>query len=420
MTTAIPGSNDRPKHILHAIPTLASGGAERLLVTNLSNPALKEGFRHTVVLTDVTDPAREQPQTFLVKAIQDEGHEVIGLGRPGIRELVGCVRALRRLIREREIDLVHTHMNWSNAAGQIAGRSSGIPVFTTFHTTSYSPEAREAFAIPKAKFDTIRRVDGFLARRCLSMGIAVSQCVADHVRENLHLDAARLRVIHNPVDLNHVQPHYHHPRKFVFDELGLPESARVVIEVGRVLLSKGQMDLVAAFGTVRKAHPEAHLVFLGNQSDRPFVQRLREAADERGLASCVHFVDQRLDVGDFLAAADVFAFPSRYEGLGNAMLEAMSHGLPCIGSDIAPFREIIQDGHDGMIVPTGDVDALAKMIVRILDDRDLAKRLGSQAKIKVRENFHPDRKAKELADSYLAVPIRGRTRTPKARNRGHA
>ena len=73
--------------ILHVIPTLGSGGAERVLLTYLSQPALKQGFEHLVVLTDVADPHSDSPETFLVKLLEEQGVEVIGLGLPGSRNV---------------------------------------------------------------------------------------------------------------------------------------------------------------------------------------------------------------------------------------------------------------------------------------------------------------------------------------------
>ncbi len=391
---------ERKPHILHVIPTLASGGAERLLLTNLSNATIRERFRHTIALTDIRDLNRKIDGTFLAGAFRDLDIELISLNRPGSKKLVGCIRALRRVIREKGVDLVHTHLGWANTAGQIAGRSMGKPVVTTFHSTAYSNEAREAFRVPRPKHSMLRRIDGFVTRQCMDQGIAVSRCVARHVAEYLYVDHGRIRVIHNPVDLKHIESHQADPRGYVRGLLGLPESARIVIEIARVLVSKGYMDLIQAFRSVATAHPDTHLVILGNQADAVFVRELRNRISELGLESRVHLVPPRLDVGDFLAASDVFAFPSKYEGLGNVLLEAMCWGLPCVCSDIEPFREIVRDGENGLMVPVGDIEALSAAILRILEDKHLAERLGTQAKIDIHKYFHPDRKLEELIDLY--------------------
>jgi glycosyltransferase involved in cell wall biosynthesis len=404
---------DRRFHILHVIPTLGSGGAERLLVTYLSNPALNNArFRHTIVLTDVRDLQKQGPKTFLARSFRDMGHEVIALGHPGSKRIVRCVRALRKVIREKKADLLHTHLGWANIAGQIAGRLSGVPVVTTFHSTSYSEEARQSFGTSPLKFATLRRIDGFCARRFMNQGIAVSQCVADHVSQNLHIDRDRIKVVYNPVDLKHIEPRHEDPRRFVLDELGLPDSSRFVINVGRVIVSKAHIDLIEAFAKVSPAHPDAYLIIIGNQPEIQLVETLRQRIDELGLASRVLILPPRLDISEFLAASEVFAFPSRYEGLPLALTEAMAAGVPCVASDIGPNREVIRDGISGLIVPVGDTSAMADAILQILDDQRLAKRLGGQAKMDVHEKFHPDRKAEDLANLYVEILQRKRAYAP--------
>ncbi len=404
----IPSTSSDLPHILHVIPTLASGGAERLIATYLSNPALKQAYRHTVVLTDVRETEENSPQHFFSSQVRESGHEVICLGCPGPKKLFRCIQALRRLIREKKTSLVHTHLNWANIAGQIAGRMSRIPVVTSFHSTGYMEEARLAFDTPKWKFETIRLIDAICGRLCITRGIAVSQSVANHIIAKLHIDPGKIQVIYNPVDLDHVRPLHEHPRSIVREQLGLADSSRIILNVGRFISSKGHSQLLEAFDKVRVTHPEAHLVMIGKQSENSVAASLRERIEELGIGSSVSMLPPRHDIADFLAAADVFAFPTKYEGLGIALIEAMACGVPCICSDIEVLREVVQDNVTGLIVPVGDVEALAHAILRILDERYLAERLGSHAKMYVHEKFHPDRKAEEMAQLYDR--ILGRTR----------
>ena len=135
--------------ILHVIQTLGSGGAERLLVTYLSQPQLKDAFDHIVVLTDIDDPRAPGKGTFLVETIEQQGIEVIGLGSPGPRHFFQCIKRLKQIIKNRKIQLVHSHLIWSNIAGRIAGKIANVPVISSFHNSDYDPQVVASFSAPK-------------------------------------------------------------------------------------------------------------------------------------------------------------------------------------------------------------------------------------------------------------------------------
>ena len=141
----------------------------------------------------------------------------------------------------------------------------------------------------------------------------------------------------------------------------------------------------------------AHRLLAG---DGPLRDALRGRIDRADLASRVHLLGARRDVPSLLRAADVFVFPSLTEGLPNALLEAMACGCPIVTTDVPGCRDLITAGETGLIVPFGDVAALSSAIVRLLDDRGLARQLGAHAAATVERDGHIDRTFAAYDDVY--------------------
>ena len=123
----------------------------------------------------MADPHIDIPENFLVKLLEEQGVEVIGLGLPSSRNIPKSTVALSRLIRERKIDLVHSQLVWANISSRLAGRWSGTPVIASFHSTDYAHEALQSFKIPKWKQGLIRRIDGFITPWFVKKSIAVGE-----------------------------------------------------------------------------------------------------------------------------------------------------------------------------------------------------------------------------------------------------
>ena len=130
------------------------------------------------------------------------------------------------------------------------------------------------------------------------------------------------------------------------------------------------------------------------------------------MESAVRLAGERDDVGELLAAADLFVLSSRSEGLPLSILEAMAAGLPVVASDVGGVPELVVDGETGLLVPPGDPHALAAAIDRLLDDPDLRRRLGAAGRLRVSEQFdlestqraHLDLYRTLLADAGLPLP----------------
>lgn len=186
----------------------------------------------------------------------------------------------------------------------------------------------------------------------------------------------------SPPDPEHVRALRHRwNRRFVVGHVG-----------ALVDRHKGQKVLIAAARRLERAIPRLTVVFLGQGPDE---QALREAAGGSSHVEFEGFVD---DVASYLAAFDLFVFPSRYEALGSTLLDAMSAGLPVVASSVDGIPEVVRDGQDGVLVPPGDDADLARAIQALHDDPERRRRFGETARLRA-ETFS----ASHMADRYLEL-----------------
>jgi glycosyltransferase involved in cell wall biosynthesis len=210
---------------------------------------------------------------------------------------------------------------------------------------------------------------------------AVSESTAEELVAN-GFPAAQVRIIHNAVDHGIYKP----------SEAVRRVPGRIVY-LGRVKKYKGIDYLVRALPEVRREIPHAHLVVVGRGDDLP---RLRALAGELGLEEAVRFVGF-VDTGEkvrLLQEAEVMATPSPKEGWGVTTIEANACGTPVVASDVPGLRDAVRNEETGLLVPYGDVGALAGAVRRVLGDESLRRRL-SEASIRWADRFHWEKSAEE-------------------------
>jgi glycosyltransferase involved in cell wall biosynthesis len=201
--------------------------------------------------------------------------------------------------------------------------------------------------------------------------------MAVDLARDLHLDASRLRTIHNAVDIAEVERRAAEPppAELTFEEPYL-------VAVGRLERQKGIDVLLHAFA--QSAYRASHRVLLiGRGSAEP---QLRELARQLGIADRVTFAGWRDNPWSLMRRAALFVLPSRWEGFGNVVIEALASGAPVIVSDCAYGpKEIVSDGQTGLIVPADDVTATTRAIDRVLGNSALAQRLVAAGKDRAKD-----------------------------------
>ena len=176
---------------------------------------------------------------------------------------------------------------------------------------------------------------------------------------------------------------------------------RTILNIGRLSCQKGQDILLQAYAQVVAKKTDWSLTIVG---DGPRRQNLYDQASSLGLLDRIEWIDWTSEINRYYESAQIFVLPSRYEGMPNVLLEAMSFGLPSVVTDASPGPlELIVDEESGLIVPAENVDRLASAIFRLTESRELRYRLGASARARISE-FDPDAVENAWA-SALGIPL---------------
>ena len=270
---------------------------------------------------------------------------------------------LRKVIREFNIDLIHSHSRTTQVLGGLLCRVLAKPHVFTCH----------GFFKPK------------LWRRffpCWGQAvIAISQQVKEHLIIDFKLDEFKISVIHNGIDTKNFGDFS--GRDNLRAELGMPADFLVGI-IARLSRVKGHTYLIQAMSEVTKNFPSAKLLIIGQGKTK---NALIKETHDLGLESSIAFIPEAKNTKDLLSAMDIFVMPSLQEGLGLALMEAMAQGVAVVGSAVGGIKTLIQDKVNGLLVAPADAPALAQAIITLLGDFRLRRVLGARAREFIIANF---------------------------------
>jgi glycosyltransferase involved in cell wall biosynthesis len=184
------------------------------------------------------------------------------------------------------------------------------------------------------------------------------------------------------------------------NELDLPSGGLLALSVGRLTEQKGHSYLLEDIPAILEQYPDTIFAIAG---DGPLKAELEAKAERLGISKRVRFLGTRSDVPALLQIADVFAFPSLWEGLPIALLEAMGAGLPVIATQVQGVEEMIVDGENGLLAPPADVEALKTGLLRMLAHPDLRVNLGAAGRATVQSSFSLDQMGERYEDLFLRL-----------------
>ena len=358
---------DRPARVLHVLSGCTVGGCEQ----------------HVLALLSRLDRRRYEPWLAYFEAQPDAATPMAPLFRAaGVRTVdlrarrrtdpAACAR-LARLIRRGGFDLVHTHSFRTELGAAVATRAMpGRPhLVRTVHNTD--------------DFYTRLRYRGLAraATRSMDRVVAISDAVETFLREDAALGSAPIERIYYGLDVSPYRPDVLPPSR------GGADTRPTLGVLARLAPQKGHRVLFDALPSIVAEIPNVQARIVGHE-ELSTVDELRAYAAGRGIADHVTFEGFCADVPALLADLDVFVLPSLWEGFGLVLLEAMAAGRPVVASAVGPIPEIVVDGETGLLVPPGDSDALARAVVRVLRDPDLAARLGRAGRARVETHFGLD------------------------------
>jgi glycosyltransferase involved in cell wall biosynthesis len=286
-------------------------------------------------------------------------------------------RAVRRLIRAVQPDLVHCHSSKAGLLGRLASRAEGVPVVFTVHGWAFE----QGISLPW-------RITGLLSEH-----IASRFCRNQHIITVAEADrtlAIRKRV----------QP----PERMTTVHNGIADvpfraepgegNPPLIIMVARFSQQKDHDTLLKAMAAIDAPW---NVSFVG---DGPRLEIIRQLADELGIADRIDFLGNRRDVPELLAGADIFVLSSLWEGFPISILEAMRAGLPVVASDVGGANESVIHEETGFLTRPKDIDGLRERIKRLLDEPELRLRMGNEGRRLFEERFGKRKMLEETASVY--------------------
>jgi glycosyltransferase involved in cell wall biosynthesis len=355
--------------VLLFIHSLAGGGAERVSA-HLANHWVSRGINLTVVtLAPITDD-RYALDPAIVRVSLGETGTLGGVFEP-ILANARRVGRLRKVLVEQEPDVALSMMSTANVLLALA--AIGLRDVRTFGSERVHPTL-----VP------IGRAWEFLRRVCYGLldGV-VAQTVKTRDWILAHTTASRVVAIPNPV----VWPMESRPPQVTPASVGSSGRKRI-LGVGRLEYQKGFDILLETFASVANDLPDWELAIVGEGKERASLQARISGSH---LSQRAFLVGDIGNIGDWYESADLFVFPSRFEGFPNALAEAMASGMAVISfdCDTGP-RDLIRNGVDGLLIPDGDIAGLVDAMRSLMGDGAARAQLGSRA-VDVRKRFAIER-----------------------------
>ncbi|MEW6183405.1 MAG: glycosyltransferase [Bacillota bacterium] len=368
----------------------------RFKVVHVIRPAAGGMKRHLLNLLEHTDrdlfePVVACPYEEKLFEAAESGARVFTVSLPGEIKTARDTAAVLRIagvLRKEKAVILHAHGSKAGLVGRLAARLARTPVvfFTAHNSIFYEqwPEyKRKAFAI----------AENMLARGTFKI-IAVSNALRQELLDREGLQPDRVVTVYNGID----------PAAFRVAEeraalrlrLNLPADAAVVGTVARLAPQKGVRLLIQAAALIP---PEKRPFFL-IVGDGPLRRELEEAAGDFGVADRFIFTGARTDIPRVLGALDLLALPSVTEGLPLILLEAMAASLPVVATAVGGVPEVVVDGKTGVMVRSADPAGLAWGITQILEEPDLARRMGAAGEKRVSELFTVEKMAGRVMNLY--------------------
>ena len=368
------------RNILWLIDSLSMGGAERLMVPYLRHLD-KTRFKPRVCVL------HERDGNPIADQIRQLGVPVDLLPVSLLRNPDNIPRLLRYL-RQHQIDLVHTQLEFSNTLGTLAARLRQIPALCTLHTFEDQD--------PSTKTTRRIRLMWWVLRHFSHRIIAVSEEIRQYHIRLAHFDPDKIITLYNGIDLSRFQQLPGSTR----DALGIPSEAPLLLTVAVLRQPKGIQYMIEAMPLILTAVPAARYVIVG---DGEYAQPLQQLAQQHKVSDRIIFTGIRQDVAQLLAASDLFVLPTLLDALPTVLIEAMAAGKPIVATDVGGVPEIIDHGRNGLLIPPAQPDELAQACVQLLQDSGRSKAMGCAGQDIAAQRFDIRNQVEYLGDIYLEL-----------------
>lgn len=326
--------------ILHIINSLHFGGAEKLLLDTVPE-YIQRGIETEILLLD------DHKTPFYTDLTQK--HHVKILANTRKRSIYNPLHILRIRRCIKHYDVIHVHLfpslYWTALATLFLRHK------TKLIATEHNTENRRR-NVPLLKY-----IDRYIYKKYDKI-IAISEGVKENLQKHLGKHDHTICTINNGIDtklFREANPYSKHA-------LGIPEDAKVIVQVSSFTAQKDQETLLKAISLIPE---EVHLLLVG---DGPLKEEKKQRANALKINHRVHFLGYRTDISQLLKTSDISVLSSHYEGFGLAIVEGMASGNPCVGSDVPGLSEVI--GEAGILFEQGNHIQLKEILQQLLSDEE--------------------------------------------------
>lgn len=374
--------NDGRIKILYVIDKLTRAGSQRHLL-QLVRSLNRQEFDLKIVALECGGPLEDELKRL------DIPYRIIGISNwNGWGGVKGFSRLFRE-IQEFKPDIVHSYLLTANFFSPLAARILKVPAVIA--------SRRDLGDWMSARQITMCKI----SNRFVDLVLANSNAVRDEAVKREALDPRLMKIVYNGININEFTPS--ESKEGLRKRFGLPEHSIIIGTLGNIRLEKDPLTLLRAFELIQRSHKDVFLAHGGRVKDERLKAEIDAWVSKHGLEKNIRFMGAVERAQDFLGAIDIFVFPSKTEGLSNAILEAMSASLPVVATRVGGNAEQVLDGVTGFLFPVGDYDTCAAAVEKLIASADRRKELGAQGREHVRELFNEKRMAENMTGIYKQV-----------------
>lgn len=370
--------------VLFVIDTLNGSGAERSLV---------EISQHFKKYTPVFVHLYKGDQ--LKSNLKEADIKVYSLNIPGPRNFSKAAKELEKIYQQEKPDIVHSTLFRSDAVTRKLRSKYDIPLISSFVNNSYNKlRFQNQPLLMQIKLKLVQLYDTFTSRK-VDFFISNSETIKKSKAKSTKVSLDRVKVIYRGRDVDKFKNVDQKELDELKKSLGI-SNQKVLLNVSRLIERKGQLDLVNAMPAILKKFPDTVLLIAGHGV---FEEKLKHRARELNLEKNVKVLGRRPDVPELLAIADLFVYPSYFEGLPGALIEAMLAEKIIICSDIPENMECVND-NSAVIFQRGNVDDLMNRVLEVMEHTQQFKSLGKEARRIAMKKFDIEKVAFEYEKTY--------------------
>lgn len=321
----------------------------------------------------------------VIQSLKDCGVSVVVIGKLQLILITGLLRLIIEFTVWRP-HIIQTFLPFGDIIGRTVARITNIPVIVSSIRARNVDKKWWQFLLDKITIRWVNKVV-FNSNQIIPFAIA---------HEGIH----KSHVVYIPNGIDVPQKIPVKTLSGIRKHFNIDPSISVIGTVGRLCPQKGYQYLLQAYRKVSQKEPDSALLIIG---DGPLQTQLQEEAEHLGIANHITFLKERTDISELLSIMDVYVQSSLWEGMPNAVMEAMAAGKPIVLTNVDGGRELIEDQVTGWLVEPADIKALASSILYVLKNKDEAKRVGATASEHVHKNYPLDKMISSYNELYRGL-----------------